>query len=440
MQKGSPVNPWLDRYFKLTENHTTVRQELLGGATTFMTMAYIVVVNPQILAQAGMPPEGVVFATCISAAVATLVMGLYSNYPIALAPGMSLNAYFTYSVCIGMHIPWRTALGVVFFSGVLFVLLTVTRVREQIVDGIPDCLKHSTAAGIGLFIAFVGMRNAKLVVANPATFVSIGNFSDPAVQAACFGIVLTLILMARRINGAILLGILGTTLFGIVRGIASWPSGLVAMPRPWSTLLQLDFRGAMHLGLLEIIFAFLFVDLFDNVGTLVGVCEQGGFIKHGKIPRVGRVLLADGVGTMFGALTGTSTVTSYIESAAGIAAGARTGLSNVFVAALFVVALLFSPLATAIPGFATAPALILVGALMTQSIAHVKWADFTEAFPAFMTMLATPLTFSIATGLSLGVIAFSIVKLAAGKYREVSIVLWILTGLFLLRYIYLAIE
>jgi AGZA family xanthine/uracil permease-like MFS transporter len=440
MQKGSRVNPLLDRYFKLTENRTTVRQELLGGATTFMTMAYIVVVNPQILAQAGMPPEGVVFATCVSAAVATLVMGLYANYPIALAPGMSLNAYFTYSVCIGMHIPWRTALGVVFFSGVLFVLLTVTRVREQIVDGIPDCLKHSTAAGIGLFIAFVGMRNAKLVVANPATFVSIGSFSDPAVQGACFGIVLTLILMARRINGAILLGILGTTLFGIVRGIASWPSGVVAMPQPSSTLLQLDFRSAMHLGLLEIVFAFLFVDLFDNVGTLVGVCEQAGFIKNGKIPRVGRVLLADGVGTMFGALTGTSTVTSYIESAAGIAAGARTGLSNVFVALLFLVALLFSPLATAVPGFATAPALILVGALMTQSIAHVKWADFTEAFPAFMTMLATPLTFSIATGLSLGVIAFSIVKLAAGKYREVSIVLWILTGLFLLRYIYLAVE
>ena len=254
--------------------------------------------------------------------------------------------------------------------------------------------------------------------------------SDPGVSARCL----------QLINGAILLGILGTTLFGIVRGIASWPSGVVAMPQPSSTLLQLDFRSAMHLGLLEIIFAFLFVDLFDNVGTLVGVCEQAGFIKNGKIPRVGRVLLADGVGTMFGALTGTSTVTSYIESAAGIAAGARTGLSNVFVAVLFLVALLFSPLATAVPGFATAPALILVGALMTQSIAHVKWADFTEAFPAFMTMLATPLTFSIATGLSLGVIAFSIVKLAAGKYREVSIVLWILTGLFLLRYIYLAVE
>ena len=428
----------LDRYFKLTENHTTLRQELLGGLTTFMTMAYIVVVNPQILAQAGMPAEGVVFATCISAAVATLVMGLYANYPIAMAPGMSLNAYFTYSVCLGMGIPWRTALGAVFLSGVLFVLLTVTRVREQIVNGIPNCLKHSTAAGIGMFIAFVGLRNAKLVVANPATFVGIGNMSLPEVQAACFGIVLTLVLMARKVNGAILLGIAGTTLFGILRGIAHWPAAWVSMPHPAGTFLQLDLRAALHLGLLEIIFAFLFVDLFDNVGTLLGVCEQGGFVKDGQIPRVGRALLADGVGTIFGALTGTSTVTSYIESAAGVAAGARTGLSNVFVAVLFLMAVFFSPVAGAIPGFATAPALILVGALMTQSIAHVEWADFTEAFPAFLTMVAMPLTFSIATGLSLGVIGYTIVKVGTGRYREVSVVLWILTVLFLLRYVYLA--
>jgi adenine/guanine/hypoxanthine permease len=428
----------LERYFKLAENQTTVRQELLGGLTTFMTMAYIVVVNPQILAQAGMPAEGVVFATCVSAAAASLVMGLYANYPIAMAPGMSLNAYFTYSVCLGMGVPWRTALGVVFFSGVLFVLLTITKVREQIVNGIPDCLKHSTAAGIGMFIAFVGLRNAKLVVASPATFVSIGNLSNPEVQTACFGILLTLVLVTRKINGAILLGILGTTLVGILRGIAHWPSALVSLPHPQSTLLQLDLSGALHLGLLEIIFAFLFVDLFDNVGTLVGVCEQAGFVKDGKIPRVGRVLLADGVGTVIGSLTGTSTVTSYIESAAGVAAGARTGLSNVVVAVLFLASVFFSPVAGAIPGFATAPALILVGALMTQSIARVEWAEFSEAFPAFLTMVAMPLTFSIATGLSLGVIAYTIVKIGAGKYREVSFVLWILTILFVLRYVYLA--
>ncbi|GAC1438795.1 MAG: NCS2 family permease [Terriglobales bacterium] len=434
------VTNLLDRYFKLIENQTTVRQELLGGATTFVTMAYIVVVNPQILAQAGMPPDGVVFATCISAAVATMVMGLYANYPIALAPGMSLNAYFTFSVCIGMHIPWRTALGMTFFSGVLFVLLTVTKVREQIVNGIPDCLKYSTAGGIGLFIAFVGLRNAKLIVANPATLVSIGNFSDPEVQAACFGIALMLILVTRKLNGAILLGILGTTLFGIARGLTAWPSSLISMPHPSATLLQLDLRGALHLGLLEAIFAFLFVDLFDNVGTLVGVCEQAGLVKDGKIPGVGRALVADGVGTIFGALTGTSTVTSYIESAAGVASGARTGLSNMIVAVLFLVALFFFPLATAIPAFATAPALILVGALMTRSIAQVKWSEFTEAFPAFFTILMTPLSFSIATGLSLGVIGYSVVKVAAGKYREVSVVLWILTGLFILRYIYLAVS
>jgi AGZA family xanthine/uracil permease-like MFS transporter len=433
------VTGLLDRYFQLAENQTTVRRELLGGLTTFMTMAYIIVVNPQILAQAGMPAEGVLFATCISAAAATLVMGLYANYPIALAPGMSLNAYFTYSVCIGMHIPWRTALGVVFISGVLFVLLTVTRVREQIVNGIPDSLKHSTAAGIGMFIAFVGLRNAKLVVANPATFVGLGSFSDREVQAACFGLLLTLVLMARKINGAILLGILGTTVLGVLRGMAHWPAALVSLPHPSATLLQLDLRGAVHLGLLEIIFAFLFVDLFDNVGTLVGVCEQGGFVKDGKIPRVGRVLLADAVGTVFGSLTGTSTVTSYIESAAGVAAGARTGLANVAVAALFLVAVFFSPVAAAIPGFATAPALILVGALMTQSIAHVNWSDFTDAFPAFVTLLATPLTFSIATGLSLGLISYTVVKVAAGKYREVSPLLWILTTLFVLRYVYLAV-
>jgi adenine/guanine/hypoxanthine permease len=417
-----------------------VRRELVGGVTTFMTMAYIVVINPQILAQAGMPADGVVFATCISAAVASLVMGLYANYPIAMAPGMSLNAYFTYSVCLGMGIPWRTALGVVFLSGVLFVLLTITRVREQIVNGIPNCLKHSTAAGIGMFIAFVGLRNAKLVVANPATFVGIGSLSLPEVQAACFGLVFTLVLMARKVNGAILIGIAGTMLFGILRGLTHWPTAWLSIPHPGGTFLQLDLRAAVHLGLLEIVFAFLFVDLFDNVGTLVGVCEQGGFVKDGRIPRVGRALLADGVGTVFGALTGTSTVTSYIESASGVAAGARTGLSNVFVALLFLMAVFFSPIAGAIPAFATAPALILVGALMTQSISHVAWGDFTEAFPAFLTMLTMPLTFSIATGLSLGVIGYTVVKVGTGRHRDVSIVLWILTLLFILRYVYLAAE
>jgi len=429
----------IERYFRLAENQTTIRRELLGGLTTFLTMAYIVVVNPQILSQAGMPVEGVVFATCVASAAATLVMGLYANYPIALAPGMSLNAYFTYSVCLGMHVPWRTALGVIFFSGFFFLILTVTRVREQIVNGIPDCLKHSTAGGIGMFIAFVGLRNAKLVVANPATFVSLGSFSNRETQLACLGLALTLILMTRKVSGAILIGILATTFFGILRRMATWPVAIFLFPHASATWLQLDLRGALHLGLLEIIFIFLFVDLFDNVGTLVGVCEQGGFVQNGKIPRVGRALVSDAIGTMFGALTGTSTVTSYIESAAGVAAGARTGLSNIVVAVLFLLAAFCTPLAAAIPAYATAPALILVGALMTEAVARVQWKEFTEAIPAFVTLLATPLTFSIATGLSLGLISYTLVKVAAGKFRDVSMLIWILTALFILRYIYLAV-
>ena len=430
----------IERYFKLAENQTSVRQEMLGGFTTFVTMAYVVVVNPRILSQAGVPVDGALFATCISAAVGTLVMGLYANYPIALAPGMSLNAYFTYAVCIGMGIPWRTALGVVFFSGVAFLVLTVTKIREQIVNAIPDSVKFSTAAGLGMFIAFIGLRNGKLVVANPATFVSIGSFSNHEVQIACFGLAVTLVLMTRKITGSILIGIICATLLSILSGVSKWPSAILSIPNPSATFLQLDLRGASHIGLLEILFAFLFVDLFDNVGTLVGVCEQAGFVRDGKIPRVGRVLLADAVGTIFGSLTGTSTVTSYIESAAGVAAGARTGLSNLAVAALFLVAMFFSPLASAIPAYATASALIVVGALMTQSIARVDWSDFTEGEPAFITMLAMPLTFSIATGLSLGLICYTLVKLAAGKTKQITPFVWVLTLLFMGRYVYLALH
>lgn len=434
IEKRSPI----DRFFRLRENNTNIRGEFLGGLTTFLTMAYIIAVNPKMLSETGMAIDGVLFATCIAAAVATLVMGLYANYPIALAPGMSLNAYFTYVVCLGMHVPWRSALGVIFFSGCIFLLLTVTGIRELIVNGIPDCLKHSTAGGIGMFIAFIGLRNAKLVVANPETFVGLGTFANHETQLACVGLAIMLILMARKITGAILIGIAATTLLGILRGMAPWPSAIFSLPHPSATFLQLDLRGALHLGLLEIIFIFLFVDLFDNIGTLVGVCEQGGFVVNGKIPRVGRALVSDAVGSIFGALTGTSTVTSYIESAAGVAAGAKTGLSNMFVAASFLIAAFCAPLASAIPGYATAPALVLVGALMTESMGRVQWSDFTEAIPAFVTLLATPLTFSIATGLSLGVISYTLVKIAAGRFRDVSLIIWILTGLFILRYAYLA--
>ena len=431
----------IERYFKLAENQTSVRQEMLGGFTTFVTMAYVVVVNPQILSQAGVPVDGALFATCISAAVGTLVMGLYANYPIALAPGMSLNAYFTYAVCIGMGIPWRTALGVVFFSGVAFLVLTVTKIREQIVNAIPDSVKFSTAAGLGMFIAFIGLRNGKLVVANPATFVSIGSFSNHEVQIACFGLAVTLVLMTRKITGSILIGIICATLLSILSGVSKWPSPFFLYP----ILPQLSCSSICVEPAISDYSKFSLPSCLSicsiTLGPWLVYAEQAGFVRDGKIPRVGRVLLADAVGTIFGSLTGTSTVTSYIESAAGVAAGARTGLSNLAVAALFLVAMFFSPIASAIPAYATASALIVVGALMTQSIARVDWSDFTEGAPAFITMLAMPLTFSIATGLSLGLICYTLVKLAAGKTKQITpFVSWVLTLLFMGRYVYLALH
>jgi len=427
----------LDRFFHLAENHTTVRREILGGLTTFMAMAYVVVVNPRILGEAGMPVEGVLFATCVSAAIATLIMGLWANYPIALAPGMSLNAYFTYSIVLGRGVPWQTALGVVFLSGCIFLLLTLTNIREHIVNDIPDCLKHGTAAGIGFFIAFIGLRNAKIIIASPATFVTLGKSSDPEVLLAALGLILIAILMARRVGGAILIGIVVIALIGIPLGLTTLPSHVFSWPHPGGTFLKLDFRSAFKLGLGDLVFVFFFVDLFDNVGTLVGVCEQGGFLRDGKFPRASRALLADAFGTMAGALTGTSTVTSYIESAAGVAAGARTGLGNIAIAGLFLGAMFCAPLVAAIPTYATAPALILVGALMCGSVAKVHWDDFSEAFPAFITLVATPLTFSIATGLSLGLLSYTFIKIGIGKYREISPLIWVLSVLFLLRYAFL---
>jgi AGZA family xanthine/uracil permease-like MFS transporter len=429
-----------ERIFHLSENNTTVRRELLAGLTTFMTMAYVVVVNPRILSEAGMPVDGVLFATCISAAIATLIMGFWANYPIALAPGMSLNAYFTYSIVLGRGVPWQTALGVVFLSGILFLILTLTNVREQIVNGIPDCLKHGTAAGIGLFIAFIGFRNANIIVANPATFVALGKLSDKQVILALLGVLLIAILVARRVSSAILIGIVAITLAGIPLGVSQWPHHLFSLPHPSGTFFKLDLRSAAKLGLGELVFVFFFVDLFDNVGTLVGVCEQGGFMRNGQLPRASRALLADAVGTIVGAVTGTSTVTSYIESAAGVAAGARTGLGNVVIAGLFFVAMFCAPIVAAIPSYATSPALILVGALMCGAVANVKWNDFTDAVPAFLTLIATPLTFSIATGLSMGLLSFTFLKLFSGRVREISPLIWVLSGLFLLRYIFLGRE
>lgn len=430
----------LERLFRLSENQTTVRRELLAGLTTFMTMAYIVVVNPRILSEAGMPVDGVLFATCISSALATLVMGLWANYPIALAPGMSLNAYFTYSIVMGRGLPWQTVLGVVFLSGVVFLILTLTNIREQIVNGIPDSLKHGTAGGIGLFIAFIGFRNAGIIVANKATFVGLGKLSDPQAILAAVGVIFIAILLARRIDSAILIGIIAITILGIPFGISHWPQHIFSWPHPSGTLFQLDLCSALKLGLGELVFIFFFVDLFDNVGTLVAVCEEGGFLRDGKLPRASRALLADAFGTIAGALTGTSTVTSYIESAAGVAAGGRTGFGNLLIAALFILAMFCAPIVAAIPAYATAPALILVGALMCGAVARVRWDDFSEAVPAFLTLVATPLTFSIATGLSLGLLSFTFIKLFTGRRRQISPLIWVLSILFLLRYAFLGAE
>ncbi|MBO0912361.1 MAG: NCS2 family permease [Acidobacteria bacterium] len=410
---------------------------MLAGLTTFMTMAYVIVVNPQILSQAGMPVEGVLFATCASAAIATVVMGVWANYPIALAPGMSLNAYFTYSIVIGRGVPWQTALGVVLLSGLVFLALTVTRLREQVVNGIPDCLKHGTAAGIGLFIAFIGFRNAGIIVANRATLVGLGRISSPEVVLTALGVLVVAALLARAVDGAILIGIVAVTILGLPFGVSHWPARYFSWPHPGGTLFQLDVRSAARLGFGELVFVFFFVDLFDNVGTLVAVSEQGGFLRDGKLPRASRALLADALGTIVGALTGTSTVTSYIESAAGVAAGARTGLGNLLIAALFVLAMFLSPLVAAIPGYATAPALIVVGVLMCGPLARIRWTDFTESTPAFLTLISTPLTFSIATGLSFGLLSFTFLKLLTRRGKEISGLIWVLSGLFLLRYIFL---
>lgn len=428
----------LERLFQLRENGTTARTEVEAGFTTFLTMAYILAVNPLILAEAGVPIEGALFATAVSAAVGSILMGVLANYPFALAPGMGLNAYFTYSVVLGLSVPWQTALGAVFISGLVFIVLTLGRVRELVIRAIPMTLKLATGAGIGLFIAFIGFRNAGLVQASPATFVTLGEVTSLPAVLAVLGLVVTAALMARGWKSAIIVGIVGTAAAAFLTGAAEPPSGILAIPDPSSTFLQMDVRGALGLGLLQVVFVFLFVDLFDTVGTLVGLGRQAGYLTPaGDLPRANRALMADSVATTAGAVLGTSTVTAYIESATGVAEGGRTGLTAVTVGGLFLLAVFFSPLAAAVPAVATAPALIIVGSLMLKSALGVAWDDPTEAVPAFLTLIGMPLTFSIANGLALGFISFPLVKVLAGRGREVSPLVYLLAGLFVVRYLYL---
>lgn len=435
----------LERVFGLKAQGTNVRTEVLAGVTTFMTMAYIVVVNPAILGEAGMPVAAVAAATCLAAGFGSILMGLIANYPLALAPGMGLNAYFTYTVVKGMGVPWETALGCVFLSGVAFLILTLAGVRQMIVGAIPKPLFSAVAAGVGLFIAFIGLKEAGIIVANPATTVALGDLTTPTAAVAIMGLVLIAVLQAWRVKGAILIGILLATAAGWALGLAKIVPATSSLAELTATAFKMDVMGAftlkggVGLAMLEIIFVFLFVDLFDNVGTLVAVTKKAGLqAPDGSIPRLNRILLADSAATMVGAAAGTSTVVSYIESASGVTAGGRTGLTAVVVGLLFLVTLFFAPLVQAIPAAATAPALILVGAMMIGALVEVDWADPTVAIPAFLTLVTIPLTFSIANGLAFGITSFALLRLLTGKITKADWLLLVLAALFILRFVYLA--
>jgi len=425
----------LEQYFQLRAHGTTVRTEIVAGFTTFLTMAYIMFVNPAILSDAGMDRGAVFVATCIGTAIGTLIMGLYANYPLALAPGMGLNAYFTYGVVKGMHYSWEVALGAVLISGVLFLILSLIKLREWIVDAIPSSLKMAISAGIGLFLGIIALRNAGIVTGSPDTLVTLGDVKAPSVILAVCGFLAIVALDAKRIPGAIIISVLAVTAIGIAIGLSPFGGIASAPPSLAPTFLQLDLKGALDAGLIAIIFAFFFVDLFDNTGTLVGVAHRAGLItKDGKIPRLSRVFIADSTATICGSLLGTTTVTSYIESAAGVRAGGRTGLVGVVVAILFLLSLFFSPLAGSVASYATAPALLYVACLMTRGLAEIDWEDPTEYAPAVITAIAMPLTYSIATGIAFGFIAYAAVKLLAGRWAQVSPALAILALLFLVRF------
>jgi AGZA family xanthine/uracil permease-like MFS transporter len=439
----------LERLFGLKAHQTNVRTEVLAGVTTFMTMAYIVVVNPAILGETGMPVAAVAAATCLAAGLGSILMGLIANYPLALAPGMGLNAYFTYTVVKGMGVPWEVALGCVFLSGVAFLVLTLAGVRQMIVAAIPKPLFSAVAAGVGLFIAFIGLKEAGIIVASPATTVALGDLTAPTAAVAILGLVLIAVLQAWRVKGAILIGILLTTGLGWALGLAKIVPATSSLSELTATAFKMDIAGAFHLkgghqgglalAMLEIVFVFLFVDLFDNVGTLVAVTKKAGLqAPDGSIPRLNRILIADSAATMIGAVAGTSTVTSYIESAAGVTAGGRTGLTAVVVGLLFLVTLFFAPLVQAIPAAATAPALILVGAMMIGALVDIDWADPAVAIPAFLTLITIPLTFSIANGLAFGITSYAALKLLTGKIGKGDWLLLILAALFVARFIYLA--
>lgn len=441
---------FIESFFKLKENGSDIKTEFIAGTTTFMTMAYIIFINPAILSSpqgANMDFNAVVAATCITSAIATLMMGLLANYPIALAPGMGLNAFFSFTVCGAMGVPWETALGIVFFSGLLFTLLSIMKIREKIINSIPGSLKFASATGIGVFIAFIGLKNAGFVVSDPNTFVTLGQLDSPAVLLSLAGLAVTSALVARKIKGAIFLGILLTGITGIMFGLIELHN-IIGTADISPTFLKLDLTSLFEAKYIAPILIFFFFDMFDTLGTLAGVGEQGGFIKDGKLERATPALLSDSLGTVMGSLAGTSTVTSYIESSAGIAEGGKTGLTSVFTSMYFLAALFFVPLAEMFgSGYevadsvflypVTAPALIIVGSYMLVNVKKIAWDDMTEAFPAFMTIIIMPLTFSIAHGLSAGFISYAFLKLVSGRGRELDRLVYVIAFLLILRYMLL---
>lgn len=424
----------LERLFHLKAHQTTVRTEILAGVTTFLTMAYVLFVNPSILAKTGMDQGAVFVATCLAGALGSLIMGLWANYPIALGPGMGLNAFFTYTVVMTMGYTWQVGLGAVFLSGLLFFALSIFRIREWIIHSIPLPLRTAISAGIGLFLALIALKNTGIVVDHPATLVALGDLAQPGPLLSGLGFVLIVALVHHRVTGAVMLGILAVTGASLALGLTHL-NGLVAPPPSLlPTLLQLDIAGALDVGLVSVIFAFLFVDLFDTSGTLIGVAQKAGLVgPDGKLPRLGRALLADSTATMAGAVLGTSTTTSFIESTAGISAGGRTGLTACVVAALFLLSLFFSPLAAAVPDYATAPALFFVAVLMTGGLAQIAWDDLSEAAPVMVAALSMPLTFSIANGIALGFISWTAIKLLCGRRHELNSAMWVLSALFVVK-------
>jgi AGZA family xanthine/uracil permease-like MFS transporter len=428
----------IESYFEFARLGTNWRTEILAGVTTFVTMAYIVLVNPAILSATGMPLAAVTAATCLSAAFGSILMGVVARYPIALAPGMGLNAYFTYAVCLKMHIPWQTALGAVFLSGIIFLALTASGIRQMILHAIPHELYAAVASGIGLFIALIGFRNAGLVVGDPDTLLTLGNIRNPTAALALAGLILMVALLAKKVRGALLIGILAITGAAWALGLVHWTPAAGGFHSLAATAFKLDIRGAINKGLLEIVFVFFFVDLFDNLGTLVAVTKRAGLIEADhNIPRLNRILFADATATVFGSLIGTSTVTSYVESTAGVAAGGRSGVTAIVTGLLFLAAIGAAPFVGIVPPAATAPALILVGSLMLATISEIHWHDPVVAVPSFLTLVLIPFTYSIANGLGFGIISWAALHLVTGKFRRQDWLLYVLATLFLARFIYL---